>query len=277
MPSYPRSLAILALSAAVLGLPATAAAKAARHHGKHARHHAAAARHHAKAVAHRAPASVDGGAQYPVSAVIPTRSTSTTSSPPNTGGTIAGPLAGSTEPTGPTGPSGAAGPTGPTGAGGGTLAPSAPTGATGATGPPGGPLAQILPDGLAQAPADAPAAVQQAIAAGNQLIGQPYLYGGGHASFISIGYDCSGAVSFALHGANLLASPLDSSAFELWGVNGAGQWITVYTNPQHAYVEIAGVRLDTSRAGDANGQTGPRWRPLLSTHTGFVARHPAGL
>ena len=274
MSPYPRWLAILALSTAVLGLPSTAGAKAARHHGKHSGHHAAAARHHAKAVAHRAPASVDGGAQYPVSAVIPTRSTGTTSSAPNTGGTIAGPLAGSTGPTGPTGPSGAAG---PIGAGGGTLAASGPTGPTGVTGVPGFSVAQILPDGLAQAPADAPAAVQQAIAAGNQLIGQPYLYGGGHASFISFGYDCSGAVSYALHGANLLASPLDSSAFELWGVSGAGQWITVYTNPQHAYVEIAGIRLDTSRAGDANGQTGPRWRPLLSTHTGFVARHPAGL
>ena len=275
MPPYPRSLAILALSAAVLGLPSMAAAKAARHHGKHARHHAAAARHHVKGFPRRAPGPVDGGTPYPVSTVIPTRATGTTSSPPDTGGAIAGgPVAGST---GPTGPSGPAGPTGPTGAGGGTLAASGPTGATGITGAPGSSVAQILPDGLAQVPANAPAAVQLAIAAGNQLIGQPYLYGGGHASFISFGYDCSGAVSYALHGASLVASPLDSSAFELWGLSGPGQWMTVYTNPQHAYLEIAGIRLDTSRAGDASGQDGPRWRPLLSTHTGFLARHPAGL
>jgi cell wall-associated NlpC family hydrolase len=268
MPPYPRSLAIIALGAAALGLPSTAAAKAARQHGKHARHHAAAASHHVKGLPHRAPGAVDGGASYPVSTVTPTRATSTTSSSPDTGGTIAGgPVAGST------GPTGAAGPTGA----GGTLAPSGPTGPTGVTGVPGFSVAQILPDGLAQAPADAPAAVQQAIVAGNQLIGQPYLYGGGHASFISFGYDCSGAVSYALHGASLLASPLDSSGFELWGLGGPGQWMTVYTNPQHAYLEIAGIRLDTSRAGDANGQTGPRWRPLLSTHTGFLARHPAGL
>ena len=276
MPPYPRALAILALSAAVLGLPSTAAAKSARHHAKPAHRHAAAASHHLRRGTQRAPGAFDGGTPYAVGAATPTRASGTTGSPPYTGGTIAGPLAG---PTGSTGPSGAAGPTGPTGAGGGTLAASGPTGATGATGAPGGSgsLALILPDGLAQAPADAPAAVQQAIAAGNQLIGQPYLYGGGHASFISYGYDCSGAVSYALHGADLLASPLDSSALELWGVSGAGQWITVYTNPQHAYVDIAGIRLDTSRAGDASGQTGPRWRPLLSTHTGFAARHPAGL
>jgi len=273
MPPYPRALAILALSAAVLGLPSTAAATPARHHAKPARRHAAAASHRVERVTHRAPGPFDGGTAYAVSAVTPTRATSTTSSPADSGGTIAGP------PAGPTGPTGTAGPSGPTGAGGGTLAPSGPTGVTGATGAPvvSGSLAQILPDGLAQAPADAPAAVQQAIAAGNQLIGQPYVYGGGHASFISNGYDCSGAVSYALHGANLLASPLDSSAFELWGVSGGGQWITVYTNPQHAYVDIAGIRLDTSRAGDASGQTGPRWRPLLSSHAGFVARHPAGL
>ena len=282
MAPHPRSLAILALSAALLGLPSTAAAKHPRHHSRPSRHHAAAAKRHVARVSQRAPGPLDGGTPYATRVPTPTRARGTASSPPDTGGTIADPLLGPTGPTGPSGPSGAAGPAGPTAAGGGTLAASGPTGAsgtTGATGTPGigGSLARILPDGLAQAPADAPAAVQQAIAAGNQLIGQPYLYGGGHASFISNGYDCSGAVSYALHGGSLLAAPLDSSQFELWGVSGAGQWITVYTNPQHAYAEIAGIRLDTSTAGDASGQTGPRWRPLLSTHTGFVARHPAGL
>ena len=85
------------------------------------------------------------------------------------------------------------------------------------------------PSGLAVAPANAPAAVREAIDAGNQLIGKPYVYGGGHKSFISAGYDCSGAVSFALHGGGLLASPLDSTDFETWGLAGAGTWITIYT------------------------------------------------
>ena len=282
MPPHPRSLAILALSAALLCLPSTAAAKHPRHHARPPRHHAAAAKRHVARVSQRAPGPRDGGTPYATRVPTPTRATGTTSSPPDTGGAIAGPLLGPTGPSGPTGPTGPAGPAGSTAAGGGTLAAGGPTGAsgtTGATGTPGtsGSLARILADGLAQAPADAPAAVQQAIAAGNQLIGQPYLYGGGHASFISNGYDCSGAVSYALHGGSLLAAPLDSSQFELWGVSGAGQWITVYTNPQHAYAEIAGIRLDTSTAGDTSGQTGPRWRPLLSAHTGFVARHPAGL
>jgi hypothetical protein len=137
--------------------------------------------------------------------------------------------------------------------------------------------ARILPSGLAEAPADAPPVVRAVIAAGNQLIGKPYLWGGGHQSWISPGYDCSGTVSYALHGGALLSSPLDSTGFESWGLAGPGQWITVYTNPVHAYMEIAGIRLDTSRLGDPNGATGPRWRPLLASHTGFAARHPAGL
>ena len=112
-------------------------------------------------------------------------------------------------------------------------------------------------------PADAPAAVRAAIAAGNQLIGKPYVYGGGHRSFVSAGYDCSGAVSFALHGGGLVVSPLNSTGFETWGAAGFGAWITIYTNPTHAYMDIAGIRLDTSTAGDPGGKSGPRWRPLL--------------
>jgi hypothetical protein len=177
---------------------------------------------------------------------------------------------------GPTGASGATGPTATTGA----------TGSTGATGP--APLtaaltqtvpglaAQILPDGYAAAPAAAPAAVQQAIWAGNQLIGLPYIYGGGHAGFIAPGYDCSGTVSYALNAAGLLSAPLDSSDFETWGLAGQGAWITVYTNPSHAFLEIAGIRLDTSAAGDPSGLSGPRWRPLLSSSTGYLARYPEG-
>jgi cell wall-associated NlpC family hydrolase len=282
VPPNPRPLAILALGAAVLCLPPTAAATIARHHARTAHRHAHAGGHHKDKTTDAARGPLDGGTLY---AGSPRRSTGTTDTTPvraSTGGTIAGEVGGATGATGTTGVAGPTGPNGTAGTGGtagGTVAATGATGGAGSTGAPSGSgsLALILPDGLAQAPLDAPAAVKQAIAAGNQLIGEPYLYGGGHASFSSSGYDCSGAVSYALHGADLLASPLDSSALELWGVSGAGQWITVYANPRHTYVDIAGIRLDTSRAGDAGGQTGPRWRALLSTHTGYVARHPTGL
>lgn len=140
-----------------------------------------------------------------------------------------------------------------------------------------GSVAKIV-KGVAYAPADAPIAIQRAIWAGNQIRLTPYLYGGGHGSFKSSGYDCSGSVSYLLHGGGLLKTPMDSSDFESYGSSGEGQWITVYTNPGHAFVEIAGIRLDTSSAGDPNGDSsGPRWRPLLSDTTGFDARHPANL
>jgi hypothetical protein len=128
--------------------------------------------------------------------------------------------------------------------------------------------------GLAAAPMAAPTSVQAAIWAANQIIGLPYVFGGGHSSFDSPGYDCSGTVSFALHGGALLAVPLDSSEFELWGSHGVGRWITVFSNPGHAYVDIAGLRLDTSAADDPSAQQGPRWRPLRLTNAGFTARHP---
>jgi hypothetical protein len=139
-----------------------------------------------------------------------------------------------------------------------------------------GTLATILSDGYAAAPASAPPAVQQAIWAGNQLIGLPYVYGGGHQSFISDGYDCSGTVSYALHGGGLLSAPLDSGEFMGWGQPGVGAWITVYANSGHAFAQIAGIRLDTSSDGDPSGESGPRWRPLLTDTSGFVARHPEG-
>jgi hypothetical protein len=131
--------------------------------------------------------------------------------------------------------------------------------------------------GLAAAPMSAPVAVQQIIWAGNQLIGLPYIYGGGHGSFISPGYDCSGTVSFALHGAALLTAPMDSSEFMGWGEHGVGQWVTIFTNPEHAYMTVAGLRLDTSPVDDPSNEEGPRWRPLRPGNPGFVRRHPAGL
>jgi hypothetical protein len=132
-------------------------------------------------------------------------------------------------------------------------------------------------NGLAAAPMSAPPTVQEIVWAGNQIIGLPYIFGGGHASFTSPGYDCSGTVSFALHGASLLATPLDSSEFMKWGGHGIGQWVTVFTNPEHAYMTVAGLRLDTSAADDPSNQQGPRWRPLRPANSGFKVRHPVGL
>lgn len=140
-----------------------------------------------------------------------------------------------------------------------------------------GTVAKIQPDGLAAAPADAPPEVQAAVWTANRIIGKPYIYGGGHnARFAGRGYDCSGTVSYALHGAGLLRSPLDSGSFMRWGLAGKGTWFTIYTNPGHAFAIIAGLRLDTSAAGDPSGLKGPRWRPVLRSTRGFKARHPLG-
>jgi cell wall-associated NlpC family hydrolase len=139
-----------------------------------------------------------------------------------------------------------------------------------------GSLARYV-DGVAAAPESAPAAIQAMIWAGDQLIGLPYIYGGGHASFTSPGYDCSGTVSFALHGADLLSSPEDSSEFMAWGAAGVGRWVTIFSNPGHAYMTVAGLRLDTSAADDPTNEQGPRWRPLRQSNGGFTVRHPVGL
>jgi cell wall-associated NlpC family hydrolase len=130
--------------------------------------------------------------------------------------------------------------------------------------------------GLAAAPMSAPAAVQEMIWAGDQIVGLPYIYGGGHGSFESPGYDCSGTVSFALHGAGLLVTPKDSSELESFGSHGVGRWVTIFSNPGHAYVDVAGLRLDTSAADDPTNQQGPRWRPLRSQNSGYSVRHPLG-
>ena len=128
----------------------------------------------------------------------------------------------------------------------------------------------------AAAPVGMPAEVRRAIASASTIVGRPYIWGGGHRSFTARGYDCSGAVSYLLHGGGLLDRPLDSGSFMRWGVAGKGRWITVWTNPGHAFVEIAGRRLDTSAAEDPTGRKGPQWRKTRRSHRGFVARHPAG-
>jgi cell wall-associated NlpC family hydrolase len=132
----------------------------------------------------------------------------------------------------------------------------------------------ILLTGVALAPSQAPEAVKGAINAANLIIGRPYVWGGGHASFYSHGYDCSGAVSFALFGGGLIPRPLTSSELEHWGAPGPGKWITVYANGGHTFAEIAGLRWDT--VGDEQG-TGPRWHLAPTSGAGFVVRHPPGL
>jgi hypothetical protein len=162
------------------------------------------------------------------------------------------------------------------------------SGGTGIAAPPPAPSTPARPTvagftakivrGVAYAPAYAPVQVQRAIWAGNKIRTRPYIWGGGHAAFIASGYDCSGSVSFVLHAAGLLRTPFDSSDFMSWGISGLGRWITVYTNPGHAFVQIAGIRFDTSAEGDphpSNG-SGPRWRVTMRATAGFMARHPAG-
>jgi hypothetical protein len=155
---------------------------------------------------------------------------------------------------------------------GGGLSPEAPTPQPTPLAP--GMKAVLARDGrTAIAPAGAPQQVIDAIAWANRITTKPYRYGGGHRRFNDTAYDCSGSVSFALRGAGLLARPFDSSDFMHWGTAGPGQWITVYTNPGHAFVIIAGLRFDTS----GRGESGPRWRREARSSRGYRARHIDGL
>jgi cell wall-associated NlpC family hydrolase len=134
-----------------------------------------------------------------------------------------------------------------------------------------GQSAEYISESQASVPASAPPEVQGAIEAANAIATTPYIWGGGHGSFESSGYDCSGAVSYALHGGGFLESPLDSTGLETWGEAGAGQWITVYANSGHAWMIIAGLAFDTV------GGPGPRWHPEpVDSTEGFIARHPPG-
>ena len=123
-------------------------------------------------------------------------------------------------------------------------------------------------------PSNAPLAIRGVIEAANQINDLPYIWGGGHGSFTASGYDCSGAVSFALHGGGFLSSPLDSTGLEVWGSPGGGNWITVFANSGHAWAYIAGLRWDTGGPGGGNG---PRWSTVMRDDaSSFVARHPSG-
>jgi hypothetical protein len=152
--------------------------------------------------------------------------------------------------------------------------------------PPPAKRAKIV-NGQAIPPAGAPSRVKAAIKAANRIVNKPYVYGGGHGAYsgrsamaasLDRGYDCSGTVSFALYGGRFLRSPLDSGSFMRWGRPGKGRWITVYTNPGHAYVVIGGLRLDTSvgSSREPSSGRGPRWRKYSRSPDGFTARYPAG-
>jgi cell wall-associated NlpC family hydrolase len=129
--------------------------------------------------------------------------------------------------------------------------------------------------GRAVAPSYAPAPVKAVIAAANRIAHQPYVWGGGHLGWRSRGYDCSGAVSYALHGADMLDVPMVSGQLEDWGVGGVGRWISVYARATHVYMVIAGLRYDTR--DDPPGVSGPRWHREMVAPNGFVVRHPDGL
>jgi hypothetical protein len=136
----------------------------------------------------------------------------------------------------------------------------------------GGPITTLV-SGVALAPPSAPEPIKRAINSANMISRTPYVWGGGHQSWYSNGYDCSGAVSFALYGAGMLSEPLASGQLASWGAPGEGRWLTVYANAGHAYAVIAGLRWDT--VGDARG-SGPRWHPNRVPPAGFVARHYPG-
>jgi cell wall-associated NlpC family hydrolase len=146
-----------------------------------------------------------------------------------------------------------------------------------------GQRATLLGDGLATAPAGAPEAVRAMIAAGNQLVGKPYLYGGGHGlplNEIAPAYDCSSSVDHILYGAGLVSVTDDSTsgALESFGQPGPGRWVTLYASPDHVFLYVAGLRWDThNAAGPGDGSTGIGWHPLVRGAAGFVARHPVGL
>jgi hypothetical protein len=137
-----------------------------------------------------------------------------------------------------------------------------------------GRVARILASGRAAAPAGAPRSVKVLIWTANRLIGLHYKWGGGHGTFADRGYDCSGAVSYALHAAGLLSVPEVSGELAHWGRQGKGRWITVYANATHVWMIVAGIRLDTSSEGDPAGLSGPRWRPAERSTRRFHPRRP---
>jgi hypothetical protein len=146
-----------------------------------------------------------------------------------------------------------------------------------------GPRARLLSNGQAAAPASAPEAVKGIIAAGNQIVGKPYEYGGGHGlplNEVAPSYDCSSSVEHLLYGGGLLPVSFDEASgyFENWGAPGPGRWVTIYASADHIFMYVAGLRWDThNAAGPGDGSTGIGWHPLVRESAGFVVRHPVGL
>ncbi len=138
------------------------------------------------------------------------------------------------------------------------------------------PQATLLPGGRAVAPPSAPPAVKAMIEAANRIRHRPYSWGGGHRSWNSRGYDCSGSVSYVMHAAGLLEWPLDSTGFSRWGGPGASPWVRIYANREHVFAVIAGLRWDTSYTEDGD-RSGPGWSEFMRPSGGFRLRHPLGL
>jgi hypothetical protein len=138
------------------------------------------------------------------------------------------------------------------------------------------PKAQLLPSGQAVAPPSSPPAVKAMIEAANRIRHRPYRWGGGHREWRSRGYDCSGSVSYVMHAAGLLESPLDSTGFMRWGGGGGGSWVRIYANREHVFAVIAGLRWDTSMTDDGD-RSGPGWSEYMRSGRGFRLRHPLGL
>jgi hypothetical protein len=140
-----------------------------------------------------------------------------------------------------------------------------------------GKTAMIRRNGLAAIPKGAPARVRAIISAANQIIGKPYKWGGGHGRLFDSGYDCSGSVSYALIRSAILGYPMVSGTLAHWGARGKGKYVTIYANKSHVYMEVAGLRLDTSSVGDRGGKSGVRWRPPIGKRFGFAVRHLGGI
>lgn len=140
-----------------------------------------------------------------------------------------------------------------------------------------GKVAMMRADGKAAVPRGAPKRVRRLIAALNEIVGKPYKWGGGHAKLIDRGYDCSGAVGYGLIRTGMMTAPMVSGQMARAFSAGAGRWVTIYANKGHVYLEVAGLRFDTSAVGDPSRRRGVHWRPAIGRRGGFAVRHVTGL
>jgi cell wall-associated NlpC family hydrolase len=122
--------------------------------------------------------------------------------------------------------------------------------------------------------ANVPEVIQRVIAGANEIADFPYVFGGGHASFVDNAYDCSGSVSYALAAGGLLSAPETSGELESWGAAGPGRYITVLANAGHTYMYVDGILYDTA---GRSGVYASRWQVGAVDNSGFVVRHWPGL